>query len=397
MKDDFGLPIRPADLSMRWTFRGGPTREDIFRTFSTGLNGTPMPSYADSLAIEDRWHLVNYITSLGEGDAPGYGELLRVRHVEDEIDLSKGAELFAQAPATRFALVGQIMEPGRNFHPPASSVQVQAIHNGRDIAFLLRWHDMRAEAGQNAPDIAVPDWNEDNPGIAGGGEEDVWGDAAAPAAAAEQDVWGDAAAPAEAAGDIWGEEPAAAPASGSGFSDAVALQLPSVLPSGIRKPYFLFGDEQGSVDLWFVDLARGDRVQQWVGRGSASLTRNPIDDFEVRSSFDQGEWTVICKRAMRSKSSISFLEEGYVPIAWSVWDGYNRERGNKRAVSSWMYLYLEPRVKVSAAAPMIKAALFTLALELLAIFLIRRRFAGKRSTPRDEAARGAMPEGGLAR
>src|SRR5262245_28384130 len=49
LTDDWGRPIRPADLSQPWTFRGGPSREDIFRTMSTGLNGTPMPSFADSL------------------------------------------------------------------------------------------------------------------------------------------------------------------------------------------------------------------------------------------------------------------------------------------------------------------------------------------------------------
>ena len=46
LMDDLGHPIRPADLAQSWTFRGGSSREDIFRTMSTGLNGTPMPSFA---------------------------------------------------------------------------------------------------------------------------------------------------------------------------------------------------------------------------------------------------------------------------------------------------------------------------------------------------------------
>ena len=50
LTDDFGHPIRAADLAHPWTFRGGPSREDIFRTMSTGLNGTPMPSFSDSLS-----------------------------------------------------------------------------------------------------------------------------------------------------------------------------------------------------------------------------------------------------------------------------------------------------------------------------------------------------------
>src|SRR3954453_3880610 len=49
LTDDWGHPIRPADLAQSWTFRGGSAREDIFRTMSTGLNGTPMPSFLEAL------------------------------------------------------------------------------------------------------------------------------------------------------------------------------------------------------------------------------------------------------------------------------------------------------------------------------------------------------------
>ena len=46
--DDLGHPIRAANLTQSWTFRGGSSREDIFRTMTTGFNGTPMPSFADA-------------------------------------------------------------------------------------------------------------------------------------------------------------------------------------------------------------------------------------------------------------------------------------------------------------------------------------------------------------
>lgn len=66
LTDDWGMKITPQDLTKPFTFRGGDTPEDIFRTFMTGLDGTPMPSYADILEgrEEDAWHLVNYILSL---------------------------------------------------------------------------------------------------------------------------------------------------------------------------------------------------------------------------------------------------------------------------------------------------------------------------------------------
>ncbi len=57
----------------------------------------------------------------------------------------------------RFPIIGQIMEPGRAFHPPATSVTVQAIYDAESIALLVRWHDMSAEkTGKNGPSLPVP-------------------------------------------------------------------------------------------------------------------------------------------------------------------------------------------------------------------------------------------------
>jgi len=71
LKDDTGFPIRPVDLTNKWQFKRGMTPQDIYITFMTGLDGTPMPSYADSLPDEkDRWDLVNYVLSLSPAERP---------------------------------------------------------------------------------------------------------------------------------------------------------------------------------------------------------------------------------------------------------------------------------------------------------------------------------------
>ena len=150
--DDWGHAIRPADLTQSWTFRGGATREDIFRAITTGLNGTPMPAFGEALQPDQRWAIADYIDSLsGGGDGPRYTNLVVVKHVPDPIDLAKGAANFESARAARFAIIGQITEPVREFHPPATSVMVQAIYDADSVAFLVRWHDIRADKdGKNA-------------------------------------------------------------------------------------------------------------------------------------------------------------------------------------------------------------------------------------------------------
>lgn len=374
LKDDWGHPIRAADLTKRWTYRGGSTREDIYRTFTTGLNGTPMPSFAESLTDQERWQLVDYIFSLDPRDAPGYSDLLQVRFTPEEIDLEGGPEkskaLFADAPAAYFPVVGQITEPGRAFHPSANGVTVQAVYNAREIAFKVTWHDMKADVtGKNAPDLVVP-------------PEEEQAETTAPAAAAadEGDIWGGeetTEAPAEAAaeGDIWGEEGgegAAAATPGDEFSDAFALQLPVQLSGGNRKPYFLFGDAQNPVDLWFVDLAT-KIARRYAAAGSGSLTAVEGEDVTSVASYDQGVWTVTIKRSLRGSGSVTFAPGQYVPIAFSLWDGFNRERGSKRGLTQWMYLYTMPQESPSPIGPMLKAGLAVLAIEILLVAWIRRR------------------------
>jgi mono/diheme cytochrome c family protein len=376
LTDDFGQPIRAADLSQSWTFRGGASREDIFRTMSTGFNGTPMPSFLDALTPEQRWAISDYIVSLSGSSGPGYTNLVVARHVLDPIDLTRGAASFESAPVARFPVIGQIMEPGRSFHPPTTSVTVQAIYDAESIALLVRWHDMRADnSGRNGPSLPVP-------------PEEEAAQAPAPAAgggAAEQSVWGEAAAPDQTPkpGEVQDPfaEPAAPTAPASEFSDAVAIQIPSQVPAGARKPYFIFGDAQNPVDLWFFDLARGEPLQ-FTGRGSADIAPNDTGDLTGVASYDQGEWSVIFKRPLRASSGAAFSPGQFMPIAFSVWDGFSRERGNRRGLTAWYSIYLGPENVPSAVGPMVRTALVILVLELAVIGWVRwRQASGRRDEP----------------
>ena len=353
--DDWGQPIRPANLAQSWTFRGGSSREDIFRSMSTGLNGTPMPGFGDdALKPEQRWAITDFVDSLsGSNGQPSYSNLVVAKHVPDPIDLAKGAANFATAPAARFPIVGQIMEPGRSFYPPATSATVQAVHDGESIAFLVRWNDMTADkTATNGPSLPVPIEEED----------------AAPAAAAQAPAPGAAADPFA--------EPVAAAAPVAEFSDAVAIQIPSQVPTSARKPYFIFGDGQNSVDLWFFDLAR-PTPQQFTGKGSADITANDTGDVTGVASYDQGEWSVIFKRPIRPSAGARFTPGEFMPIALSVWDGLSRERGNRRGLTLWNSIYVEPEVVPSPAGPMAKTALSILAIELAIIWWVRRRYGSR--------------------
>ncbi|MGC2408581.1 MAG: cbb3-type cytochrome c oxidase subunit II [Methyloceanibacter sp.] len=77
LKDDLGFTIVPADLTSG-QFKSGPAVEDIFRTVTTGLSGTPMPSYRDAIPEEDRWALAYYILALSAYKDPLTGQPLKI-------------------------------------------------------------------------------------------------------------------------------------------------------------------------------------------------------------------------------------------------------------------------------------------------------------------------------
>ena len=75
LKDDWGFPIHPANLT-RGQFKSGPTVSDLYRTITTGLSGTPMASFKDAFPDADRWALSYYVLSLSAFTDPLSGKSL---------------------------------------------------------------------------------------------------------------------------------------------------------------------------------------------------------------------------------------------------------------------------------------------------------------------------------
>ncbi|MGR3292988.1 MAG: c-type cytochrome [Candidatus Scalindua sp.] len=71
LEDEWDVPILPYDFTRAGKFKGGATNRDIYMRFTTGMNGTPMPSFANELSDEDRWCMVHYVKSLAK-EAEGH-------------------------------------------------------------------------------------------------------------------------------------------------------------------------------------------------------------------------------------------------------------------------------------------------------------------------------------
>ncbi|HEY4766680.1 MAG TPA: cytochrome c [Candidatus Sulfotelmatobacter sp.] len=64
LTDDLGRPIAAFNFTEGARPKCGDTDRDIYRIFMTGLDGTPMPSYADNIKPDEAWDLVFYLRTL---------------------------------------------------------------------------------------------------------------------------------------------------------------------------------------------------------------------------------------------------------------------------------------------------------------------------------------------
>ena len=62
--DSSDQPIRPYNFTSSNRSKCGRTNAELYRIFMTGLDGTPMPSFADVVKPEDAWDLVHYLRTL---------------------------------------------------------------------------------------------------------------------------------------------------------------------------------------------------------------------------------------------------------------------------------------------------------------------------------------------
>ncbi|WP_455244154.1 c-type cytochrome, partial [Petrachloros mirabilis] len=158
LKDDWGFSIQPADWHKCWNFRG--SRQDpynvknIFRTFSTGVNGTPMPSFADTTTVDERWDIANFVNSLCERDTEGnplpidpltdkpkINFVIPSNPVEGEIPDDMENEAWKLAPKRYVAMGGQITHKPRNFVNRIDDIWVRSLYNDQHIVYLVEWDD----------------------------------------------------------------------------------------------------------------------------------------------------------------------------------------------------------------------------------------------------------------
>lgn len=147
LKDDWENKILPRNLTKGWTYRRGNSMEDIYVTLKLGVPGTSMPSFLETLqqseaksdnVENDLWAIAAYVKSLQEEE--NFEITVKAKYTESISENAKD-EIWKDAEAVRFPLIGQITLPPRHFTPSVEDVLVKAIHNGNEVTILVQWDD----------------------------------------------------------------------------------------------------------------------------------------------------------------------------------------------------------------------------------------------------------------
>lgn len=360
LEDDAGLPVRAVDLTENWLFNGGGSTEEIFTRFMTGLNGTPMPSFADLVEAEvvteeELWNLAHYVRSLSPEKPPVAREVIRARRVDGGLPAGVDDEAWEDVERFYVPLVGQVIVEPRWFAPRVDGVWVQAMHDGREVVLRLVWNDP-----SESPDPAWDEWRGRMRSVM------LAEEAAAPAGAADT----------ASASDTTSAPTPTTPAEGGPAPDVLVVQFPVRIPEGMERPYFLMGDDSDPVYLWRWESG-AEGAREAVGRGMTRV--EPLAGTEplvAEAVFEEGQWRLLVRREMAAgevENRLAFEEGRPIPIALFAWDGDNGESGTRGAVGTWYFLVLEEPSSNSVYVVPLAAALLTAGLGIVLVARAQRR------------------------
>ena len=336
LTDNRSDPIRAADLTKPWLFNGGSTVDDIYHRLRTGLDGTPMPSYADvvdaKMITDDQlWHVAQYVRSLAPDRTPEVLEVIRARRSADGLPSGPDDAKWSGIEPAYVPLAGQIIVAPRWFAPRVPALSIRAMHDDHSLAILVSWTDPSQK-----PD---PAWQE-------------WVDKMA---AVMTDK--DGALP-----KVQGP-------------DRLHVQFPVRLTDGPERPYFLGGDSERPVYQWRW-TSQPDEVREGTATGLAAFTPGATAAVTARAAWADGEWRVQFVRTLTPRDAAkapAFPTGTAIPIAFYAADGSNIEDEVRGAVSTWYAIYLDvPTPRRVFIAP-ITAALMTAGLGVFVVWRAQRR------------------------
>lgn len=312
LKDDWQRPTRPANLALYWNFKDGSTARDIYKTITTGRAGTPMPSFMDSATNNERWHLANYVKTLGYANEPAKEPILKSHYIAGKLPETDNP-VWNTIKENQFALFGQILVKPKMYTPSIQTIYVKSVFNDEHIAFLLEWDDISSNSTTKSDENKFP--------------------------------------------------------------DAAAIQFPVTIPasSGAERPFFMMGNKNLEVNLW--KWQSKDVFKEINASGIDNPKEQKKRDISGTIVHDDGRYRLYITRPLvtdDSEKDIQFEINKFIPVSFYVWDGENGETDTKMSLSTWSNLFLEKKENKKRVLYSILIGLAIVALELFVLWQTKR-------------------------
>lgn len=338
--DDNGFPAPPNNFT-RGLFKGGATARDVYLRFTTGMSGTPMPSFVETLKDGERWALAHYVGSLVKKEAREvkYESFKPIEGKKVErvpLDPADGA--WAKAPGTEIAL----MTLWQRLRAP-THVVVRVLHDGKELGVCVEWDDAGTDGAMLAPQLfsdgAAVMFSLTKP--------------FAPIQMGDKDhpvnVWHwrfDRQIDMAEFQDLDALYP-------GNVNDGYFCDPGNYPPTTDQKPHLPLGQGASLDKLWLSGWGAGNPVseplkttpvQDLNAFGFGTLEAQPADrqNVEGKGVWIGGRWRVVFRRPLASdfKMDAPLAPGSELWMAFAVWDGAAGDRANQKSITFWQTVKL---------------------------------------------------------
>lgn len=311
------------DISNPNYFKAGFKAEDIFRTLSTGLDGTPMNSYVH-LPEEDRWALVHYVRSNFRKDfQEGKFETdLMSYYVPYELDTNPDSPVWKDIQSTNL-----VLRPLSARRGAIEILNVASVTNGEYVAVRLKWKDSTKNGFME-------------------GRADVYTDGAA-----VQLALGDVTLHTHGHNEpFFGMGNRGKPVNiwhwKAGLEETLEASEDSEYSTGgVDMDALIFGGVMSN-PIMKLYSTQEHAVEELNSEGFGTITPQPQEYQNVEGAGDwkDGEWTVVFLRsvAVSGKWDAIMNKKGPLLVAFAVWDGEKEDRNGRKVISVWQRLHIMP-------------------------------------------------------
>jgi mono/diheme cytochrome c family protein len=300
-------------------FKSGHDPKNIFRTISTGLDGTPMGSYAH-LPEEDRWALVHFIRSnFRKGFQKGEFETdVMSYQVPYELDTNPESPVWKNIKSTNLVL--RPLSARRN---AIEILNVASVNNGEVLAVRLKWKDptkngfMEGRADVFTDGVAVQLALGDVTLHTHGHNEPFFG-------------MGNRGKPV----NIWHWK--------AGLEETLEASEDSEYSTGgVDMDALIFGGVMSN-PVTKLGTTQQNSVEELNSEGFGSITPQPAEYQNVEGTgvWKDGEWTVVFTRTFAVSGKWDAILDKKEPllVAFAVWDGEKEDRNGRKVISVWQRL-----------------------------------------------------------